>query len=223
MKLHAFGDSFVVGDQDEKDDKNKEYLKYNVSFVSIIAKHFGIELVNYSESGSGNFSQLDKLFLNLKYGTIQKNDVVLFGMTSTSRDRTDVIRHYPNSSFRISALSVDNPDIFNLLMEMDEFYILSILENLGRLHDVKIIKFNAFTRPFTTTKLSTKLFTNYLNDGNLMDILDDTWGVNVNHLESHGDMVVMNQYKHLYTPHKHPSVIGHEKIARWFIDNVDII
>ena len=86
MKLHAFGDSFVVGDQDEKDDKNKEYLKYNVSFVSIIAKHFGIELVNYSESGSGNFSQLDKLFLNLKYGTIQKNDVVLFGMTSTSRD-----------------------------------------------------------------------------------------------------------------------------------------
>ena len=57
--LHAFGDSFIVGDQDDwlhlKDPNIKykhrmhfeerlEYVKYSVSFVSILAKHYNYNL-----------------------------------------------------------------------------------------------------------------------------------------------------------------------------------
>ena len=54
--LHAFGDSFIVGDQDDflhevpdaphqmDWDERLEYLKTQVSFVSILADHYGYKL-----------------------------------------------------------------------------------------------------------------------------------------------------------------------------------
>ena len=77
--IHAFGDSFVVGDQDDYiNDKNTdpesapthnmseatrtEYLKYNVSFAALIAKQLDTKLKNHAVRGTGNFPQLDLLF-----------------------------------------------------------------------------------------------------------------------------------------------------------------
>ena len=103
--LHAFGDSFIVGDQDDflhnhnmTYDERVEYLKNNVSFVSILAKHYGYSLKNQSERGSGNFPQLDRLWLNLTNGVIKEGDIVLFGLTTFIRDRFQLINFEHSTS-----------------------------------------------------------------------------------------------------------------------------
>jgi hypothetical protein len=70
MKVWAYGDSFVAGDQDIPEINNAlestmEYNRYNVSFVSHLAKQLNVPLINRGISGCSNFVQLDKLFLDV--------------------------------------------------------------------------------------------------------------------------------------------------------------
>ena len=86
IKLHAFGDSFVSGDQDDfihdhhpshppthnmEYHERDQYLKYNVSFISLVAKQLNFDFENYSDRGSGNIPQLDRLILACKENKIK--------------------------------------------------------------------------------------------------------------------------------------------------------
>jgi hypothetical protein len=67
MKLWAYGDSFVAGDQDipgrvDAIPENMEYNRYNVSFASVLAKQLNVTLINRAISGCSNFVQLDQLW-----------------------------------------------------------------------------------------------------------------------------------------------------------------
>ena len=89
--IHAFGDSFVVGDQDDfvhdhpagvvpdhnmGYDDRLEFLKYEVSFAAIIAKNYNQQMKNYAVRGSGNLPQIDRLFNELVAGTIAPDDII---------------------------------------------------------------------------------------------------------------------------------------------------
>ena len=113
MTIWAYGDSFVAGDQDEKDKNNAdisvmEYNRYNVSFVSHLSNMLEIDLVNRAVSGSGNFPQIDKLLVDSK--KFKDSDIVLFGITSTWRDRFSLPHHFPE---------ILNKNIGPFLIDMD--------------------------------------------------------------------------------------------------------
>jgi hypothetical protein len=227
MKLHTFGDSFVAGDQD--DDSDIEHLKYNVSFVSHIAQSLGLELKNYAEKGSGNFPQIDKLWQNLNNGNISSDDIVLFGLTSAARDRSFMLHltNYLPISERVvhrSLLSGPPNDLINL----DNFYILSVLDQFSKKFNIKIIKIMLWDN-FLDYAPAKELF--YCDDlvgqdsaGNtLIDVLNDTWGTNTSRSRKHDQLTIPEGYKHLYTKHKHPSIEGHIKIATWCLQNINFV
>jgi len=245
--LHAFGDSFVLGDQDDflhvKDPNVKithsmpygeriEYLKNNVSFVSILAKHYGYSLKNYSERGSGNFPQLDRLWLHLTNNTIKHGDLVLFGLSSFVRDRSQLINFELATSDTKSGPTVIDRELVNKnfhmekIMEIDLYYVLTVLTRLSEQFDIPIIKFNLFDNALyqSTQQLKTICrvtdFIGYELDGNtLIDILNDTWGKNTSNQFDHTKIEVKPEHAHLYTFYRHPSIEGHKKIANWWLDN----
>jgi hypothetical protein len=235
MILHAFGDSFVSGYQDDfihilgydpghgmEFEEREEYLKYNVSFAALIAKHLGFKFKNYAERGSGNFPQLDKLTTRLRAGKIKSGNIVLFGITTPIRDRLffaeDVKIHNEELS---GPILIDRELItsqrLDKVIDSDYFYILCILEQLERIFGIKIIKFNLFGTPPPVPYN----FINYINEGTLIDILNDTWGQKIKN-QYHTNIDVPAGYENLYTLKKHPSIEGHKKIASWFINNVKL-
>lgn len=247
MKIYAFGDSFVVGDQDDfygdpntsktnppthgmTYDQRLEYLKYNVSFVSLIAKHLNAELVNVAERGSGNYPQLDKLKMELSSGTIVSGDIVLFGITSLLRDRI-TLHQFQKITDGSSGPSLIDRNLINewdldRISKIDLFYILAILEKLSKAYNVPIIKFNLFTNALAGESEETKkLYESVdsvclINEGNtLIDILNDTWGQPTSY-PYHDKLIVSPGYEHLYTNIKHPSIDGHKKIATWWVNNI---
>jgi len=247
VKLHAFGDSFIVGDQDDfleeipknikpvhnmKYDDRVEYLKYNVSFVSIIAKHLNLELINYAVRGSGNYPQLDKLWLNLLSGNIKENDIVLFGFTTSGRDRIQamfcekVVDHHYGESIIDRKLLKEGPS--STIFETDHFYVLSILEMLSKKFNVRIIKFNLFDNALDYSNDNIKRlydFTDFIGyniKGNtLIDIINDTWGQGIKNPQ-HTLLDIPEGYEKYYSRLKHPSIEGHKKIADWFLQHVKI-
>ena len=242
--LHAFGDSFVQGDQDDflhdrhpgvTPDHNMnflervEYLRNNVSFASIIARQLGYDYKNSAERGSGSYPQIDKMWSNLMDGTIQESDVVLFGLTTISRDRSYAYKFEesvsPGFAERIADRAMLTTSDFRQLWEADYFYILSILSHIETTFNVKIIKFNLFDNPLDKSKriIRHRFKFNILGEefiGNtLIDILNDSWGSN-NQYPYHTALAIPQGYEHLYTVNKHPSIAGHKKIAEWFLKNV---
>ncbi len=244
MKLHAFGDSFMLGDLDDfleelpKDIKpthNMEYntriayLKQNVSFASLIAKHYNLDYHNYASRGSGNYPQLDKLWINLINGNIKENDIVLFGITTTARDRIQAIyfdkaianNHGEVLMDRYLLLNGKHNDIF----QMDLFYILSILESMSKQFNIKIIKLHLFDNSMDYSNddlIKYYKFTDYIgNDikGNTtVNIINDTWGKPSEFCPNH-NYDILNGYENYWTRKHHPSIEGHQKIADWLIKN----
>ena len=240
MILHAFGDSFVFGDQDDAGPslstcppEYPEYLKNEVSFVSHIARHLNVPLNNHARSGSGCFPQLDKLTMALQAGDIVPGDLVLFGLTAMSRERASCIYHSKATSNDWGESMVDRELLLNgelhQLLELDYFYILCILDKLREKFGVKILAFNLFDTPLdhlTKKKGDLFIFTDFVGGvcgrGNtLIDILNNTWGMPTRHC-MHTVLNVPPGKENLYTPNKHPSIEGHRKIAQWFIEHVDM-
>jgi len=242
-QLHAFGDSFIVGDQDDflhevptathgmPWDQRLEYLKTQVSFVSILAKHYGYDLTNYAERGTGNYPQIDRLWTNLINGNIKPGDLVLFGITTTIRDRFMLHEVDRCTSDKFGAFMVDrnlldkNSDRQRLL-ELDYFYILSLLDQLSKKFNVRIIKFNLFDNSLDhanskiTDVCQVDDFVGWATPGNtLVDILNDSWGQGVFYTFAHEEIKIPTGYEYLYTAKKHPSIEGHKKIADWWILN----
>ncbi len=242
MKIVAYGDSFVMGDQDDFAHEVKkpthsmgyeervEYLRYNVSFPSLISKHFGISCINRAERGSGNYPQLDKLYLDLESGVINKNDLVLFGITTVTRDRISLGNFERSTSASYGECLIDrkmlNSHNTNKIGEIDLFYILSILHTLSKCYSVNILCFNIFDIPLAhlETIPSQFNFENYIGwniKGNsLIDILNDTWGETKYH-PYHTYLKVPQGYENYYTIKNHPSIEGHKKISNWFINTIE--
>jgi len=245
--LHAFGDSFIVGDQDDflhevpnaahgmPWDERLHYLKTQVSFVSILARHYGYELENYAERGSGNYPQIDRLWSQLINGRICQGDLVLFGITTTIRDRFLLHEVERCTSphvgpFMVEKSLIDRYADRQRLLELDYFYILSLLDQMAKKFNIKIIKFNLFDNsldhadPKITNLCQVDDFVGWATPGNtLIDILNNSWGQGVFYTFAHEEIQIPARLEYLYTVKKHPSIDGHKKIAQWWIDNEIIL
>lgn len=247
--IHAFGDSFVVGDQDDfHGDPNTskefppshamsyneriEYLKYQVSFAALIAKELGTDFRNYAERGSGNYPQVDKLWLNCVNGNIKAGDLVIFGITTTCRDRISCMEFKKVVSDSHGELLIDrqliNTGKSSDIYELDLFYLLSILEKISKVFNIRIIKINLFDNSLDNATPAMKalfVFDDFVGSefkGNtLIDILNDTWAQNTSHVY-HDKLAVPTGYTLLYTNKKHPSIQGHAKIAQFLLNNAGI-
>jgi hypothetical protein len=212
-------------------EERLHYLKYEVSFVAILAKHYGYNLKNYAERGSGNYPQLDRLWANLVNGTIKSGDIVLFGITTTIRDRFVLGDFEKSTSGRWGPCLVDRELLSKSvdrqrLLELDFYYLVTLLDRLEDQFNIKIIKFNLFDNSLdhATTDIRdlcwVKNFVGYDHRGNtLIDILNDTWGAGIAHSFVHHDAPVKPEHEYLYTVNRHPSIEGHKKIANWWILN----
>lgn len=233
MKFHAFGDSFVVGDLDDFDqypkkyDSRLEYLKYNVSFASIIAKALGMEFHNYAERGSGNFPQLDKLLINIANGNIKKHDYVFFGITTIVRDRVALTEFKKSIDYGYGPCMADRNTLIHdqqTIVELDYFYIISVLEKIKTKFDLNVKAMHLFDNPLS---YSNKTFFDLVKSdliiscgdktGNsTVDIINDEWGTDQKH-PYHTRLNIPEGYEKFYTKHKHPSVEAHQKIAEWLL------
>lgn len=243
MKIVAYGDSFVMGDQDDfaHDSKKKplhnmgydervEYLRYNVSFTGLLAKHLNLISINRAERGSGNYPQLDKLYFDVENNIVEKDDVVLFGITTVTRDRISLGEFKRAVSGEYGESMIDRKLIQNHVTdkigEIDLFYILSILDSLSKKYSFNLLVFNLFDIPlFHLPVIPDRFnFDNYLGwniKGNsLIDIINDTWG-KTNYHPYHTELLIPPGYENYYTEKKHPSVEGHKKISEWFLKNVN--
>ena len=80
-RIIACGDSFVAGDQDTTSTPDhSEYLKNQVSFVSLIAKKLNCDLINLSERGNSNYKSIDSLLEFMNEEGLCKGDIILFGL-----------------------------------------------------------------------------------------------------------------------------------------------
>lgn len=235
MNFHAFGDSFVVGDLDDFDSYKEsynsrlEYLKYNVSFASLIAKELEMPFFNYAERGSGNFPQLDRLVLNLLNGKIKTGDYVFFGITTITRDRNSLIEFKKVSDRGYGPCMADRETFvedMQLINELDFFYVISVLEKLKIQFGIHIKAINLFdnTLSFSSrtdvSNFNSDLLISCNKTGNsVVDILNDTWDTDQKH-PYHTRLNIPYGYESYYTKHKHPSVTGHIKIAEWLLKNV---
>lgn len=245
-KIFAFGDSFVSGDQDDFEheyDKSDarypthgmdfhtrdQFLKYNVSFISIIAKRLEIGLVNLSERGSGTFPQIDILLQTIRDGKISRGDIVFFGFTTLVRDRLSLLQFEKTVSKAYGACLIDKllVDDQHAILENDLVMFLLIIDNLSKFIGFKIFFLHLFDTlsllDLKRTLLSQFNFTGYIGQdvkGNTcIDILNDTWGKGIIHKPDLSD--TMSNHLDLYTYRGHPSIKGHQKIAEWLLSNVN--
>lgn len=235
-KLFAFGDSFIVGDQDDFDnpvaypeDYNErlEFLKYNISFVSLLAKHYNLEYHNFAVRGSGNFPQIDKILQCLDQKLINKGDIILFGITTLVRDRVNLLEYFKIKLRSWGPTMVDRdlvPDRINDIIRYDLFYILSILDRIRSKYKVKILAFNIFDNLYSYCEnidsniYDFDFFLNGKFPGNtLVDIVNDSWG-KLTRNPYHDKLIIPDGYARFYTTNKHFSVAGHFKIFDWFVD-----
>jgi hypothetical protein len=237
MKIYAYGDSFVAGDQDIPGIDNSlperiDYNRYNVSFASVLAKKLNVQLINRAWPGCGNLIQLDHLWLDSE--KFQPDDLIIFGITTLWRDRFIIPIHFPEVIKRQGSGSAilnqyEFKDDQERIAIADFFYILSTIEKLEEICKVRIIKFNLFHNIFDKISEEDRKkfqFDNFIDlhqPGNtLLDVLTDNWGNNIPRISNHSKWKPeVNQ--HLFTRKSHPSIAGHIKIAEWLhqklIDN----
>jgi hypothetical protein len=235
IKLFVFGDSFVSGDQDDFLEENKlfqppahnmdwysrdEYLKYNVSFSSHIARSLGIDMLNYAKVGSGNQVQVDRLYSLALARKINTCDIVLFGLTSSWRDRAGIKVQFgsktlPMLNFADESLSEDE------LAQRDYLYTNILLADLQIKYGFKMIVVNLWQNLIDLPNNFRHVLGYQLAKNTLIDVLNDTWGIAGEPTSYVGN--IPSGYEFLYTRTRspypaHPSAAGHKKIANWLLD-----
>jgi len=238
--IHAFGDSFTVGDQEDFDQykdfgERLEYVRYNISYISHVAKELRLNLVNHAERGSGNFPQIDKLYLGLISGDIKSTDVVFFGLSTSCRDRSSCIELPKSTSDSWGESVVDRNLLlsgdFQTISELDYFYALSVIDQLRKKFNIRIVVMQAFDHCLDQKPALKYLFKFEdfigcdLINSTFIDILNDTWGrkdLKLLRGQNHVTLEVPDGYEHLYTKDRHPSIVGHKKIAQWILDNIKL-
>lgn len=230
MKIWAYGDSFVAGDQDipnrvDAVEENMEYNRYNISFASHLAKSVNRKLINRAISGCSNYVQLDKLFLDAH--KIDKNDIVLFGITTTWRDRFTLQNICPEVLSKTRGPTMLHRELvydyeLTKIPTIDLFYVLSAIEKIEKIFEIKVVKFNLFHDIISEASEEDKKlfkFDNYIGldvEGNtLIDLLIENWGNPQKRIVDHSKWKPSNKYGHLFTSKSHPNVEGHKIIAIW--------
>jgi hypothetical protein len=231
MRLWTYGDSFVAGDQDipGRVDAIEEYTKYNrynVSFASHLANALNVELINRGISGCSNFVQLDKLFLDAP--SIKEDDIVLFGLTTAWRDRVTIPYTCPEylKDTRGPALLhrelVSKKHNLEKTATIDLFYVLSVIEKIEKIFNIKVVKFNLFHDSIAESLEEDKEFFKFdnfiglgVNGNTILDVLTDNWGNKISRISDHSKWKPPAEYKHLFTQKSHPNIEGHKKIAVW--------
>lgn len=231
MKIWAYGDSFVAGDQDipgrvDAIEENTEYNRYNVSFAAHLSKKLNVELINRGISGCSNFVQLDKLLLDIN--EISQDDIVLFGITTPWRDRFVLPNVCPVLFKDTRGPSILNRELvygqydISKVAVLDLFYILSTIQKLEEIYNIRIVKFNLFHDVILeASEIDQRLFV--FNDfiglgvpGNtLLDLLTDNWGNPIKRISDHSKWQPPNEFTNLFTRCSHPNIEGHKKIASW--------
>ncbi len=228
MKIWAYGDSFVAGDQDipgriDAIPENMEYNRYNISFASVLAKERGVELINRGISGCSNFVQLDQLYIDSN--TISHDDMVLFGITSPWRDRWSIPHQGPDFLKPSRGPALVDRTLINSETHrvgvVDFFYTLSVIKQLQEIHKFKVVAFNLFhnvLQDAAVEDLEKFNFDNFIGlkeKGNtVLNVLADSWGEqDGNH--NHCAWTPPVRLEHLFTVNRHPSAEGHKKIAKW--------
>jgi hypothetical protein len=234
MKIWAYGDSFVAGDQDipgrvDAILENMEYNRYNVSFASVLANKLNSELINRAISGCSNFVQLDQLWLDCI--DISPDDLVLFGITTPMRDRfmiphvaPEFLRKTRGPGLINRSLLTDHPD--TRICVIDMFYTLSVIEKIEKLYNLNIIKFNLFHNTLQDVlaedlkKFNFDKFIGLNTPGNtLLDVLTDNWGNPIPRISDHSKWKP-EVNSHLFTQNSHPNNEGHKKIAQWLYEYI---
>jgi hypothetical protein len=242
--LYAFGDSFVAGCQDEDSTEKTcageelDRVRYNVSFISYVANFLKISLKNFAVPGSGNFPQLDLLVQKILLGEIKEGDKIFFGITTFWRDRVSldpvpILNQHRGPCFADRETFKNKREIIEYL---DYCYVLCVLDKIKNFYNVDIRCINAFDntyyqhvfpqfKDFHNSFSDNKFFItcDYPYNNTLVHILTDTWGTpSANQLQhaNHNVLNIPKKYEYLFTPHRHPSVAGHKKIANWLINNV---
>lgn len=231
MRLWTYGDSFVAGDQDipGRVDAIEEYTKYNrynVSFASHLANALNVELINRGISGCSNFVQLDKLFLDAP--SIKEDDIVLFGLTTAWRDRVTIPYTCPEylKDTRGPALLhrelISKKHNLEKTATIDLFYVLSVIEKIEKIFNIKVVKFNLFHDSIAESLEEDKEFFKFdnfiglgVNGNTILDVLTDNWGNKISRISDHSKWKPPAEYKHLFTQKSHPNIEGHKKIALW--------
>jgi hypothetical protein len=231
MRLWTYGDSFVAGDQDipGRIDAIEEYTKYNrynVSFASHLANALNVELINRGISGCSNFVQLDKLFLDAP--SIKEDDIVLFVLTTAWRDRVTIPYTCPEylKDTRGPALLhrelVSKKHNLEKTATIDLFYVLSVIEKIEKIFNIKVVKFNLFHDSIAESLEEDKEFFKFdnfiglgVNGNTILDVLTDNWGNKISRISDHSKWKPPAEYKHLFTQKSHPNIEGHKKIAVW--------
>ena len=231
MRLWTYGDSFVAGDQDipgriDAIEEYTTYNRYNVSFASHLARKLDVELINRGISGCSNFVQLDKLFLDAS--SIKKDDIVLFGLTTAWRDRVTIPYTCPEYLKDTRGPALLHRELvsekYNLekTATIDLFYVLSVIEKIEKIFNIKVVKFNLFHDSIAESLEEDKNFFKFDNfiglgfDGNtVLDVLTDNWGNKISRISDHSKWKPPVEYKHLFTQKSHPNIEGHKKIAVW--------
>lgn len=234
-KVWAYGDSFVAGDQDipgriDAIEDHAEYNRYNISFVSHLAKSLNRPLINRGISGCSNFVQLDKLMMDAP--NINKDDIVIFGITTTWRDRFSLPHMCPETISESRGPMMLHRDLVfkessNKIATFDLFYILSAIEKIESIFGFKVIKFNLFHDILAEASEEDKSlfkFQNFIGlniTGNtLIDLLLDNWGIPDKRIVDHSKWSPPKKYRHLFTEKSHPSLEGHKLIAKWLEDRL---
>lgn len=247
-RILAFGDSFVLGDQDDflppdcnynpnyppqhnmDYDQRIEYLKSNVSFAALIAKELNYDYINFALRGLGNFVQLDRLLFFIKSGNLRKTDIILFGLTTNGRDRISLMFDLcdkKSTEVRIIDYELKEDRNWDTIEEFDYFYIISVLDMISKKYKVPTIKFNLFSNTLFNTKgcvdyRSDNFIGFGLPNNTLIDVLNDIWGLTGKDKHVyHTEIKIPKGYEKFYTWNKHPSIEGHKKISTWFLDIVD--
>lgn len=195
MKIHAFGDSFVMGDQDDFLEETKwidqpthgmahydrvQYLRHNVSFASHIACRLNAELINYAVGGCGNQMQIDYLYNETLAGNISADDIVLFGFTTSWRGRV-LIRPAAERAGLLINLG-DNSFNDEELICRDCLYAHVLTSKLQQQYQFKLIAFNLFHNVTDSSEFYKHLLGYQYPTNTLIDILNDTWG-QITHLQ----------------------------------------
>lgn len=236
MKIWAYGDSFTAGDQDipRQGDSELNVLKknrYEVSWAAQLSKMLNCDLKNRAVSGTSNFPQIDMLVADLP--NINTDDLVFFGITSPLRERIRLADRAKKFFTRLQhkekvALGgqwlVETNKIHDIkhLEYTDFLFTVAMLEKIEQLHNIKIIKFNAFI----DVQCDVKNFIGHDTPGNsLLHLVTGNWGKeNINLAQAHVN--ANNNYKdygNLVTSKLHPNFKGHTKIAEWMHGNISNI
>jgi hypothetical protein len=231
VKIWAYGDSFVAGDQDipgrvDAIAEHMEYNRHNISFASHLAKNINANLINRGISGCSNFVQLDKLWLDAP--NIDKNDIVIFGLTTFMRDRFTIPHSCPQLVSDSRGPTLIHRELVNGTYDIikvaivDLFYVLSVIEKIEEIYNIKVIKFNLFHNILSeATENDRKLFkfNNFIGSthlGNtLLDVLTDNWGNDKPRIADHSKWKAPKECQYLFTEKSHPSLEGHKLIAKW--------